>query len=52
MTSVNKPLPGGGSDRMQAVDMQSLLLSEEEKLRGELRADAVIDKNRIQILHI
>ena len=33
---------------MQTVNMQSLLDSEEEKLRGELRADALIDRNRKQ----
>ncbi len=33
---------------MSSVSMQSLLNSEEEKLRGELRADAVIDQNRSQ----
>jgi hypothetical protein len=33
---------------MDSVSMESLLKANEERLRGELRSDAVIDKNRVR----
>ena len=36
------------SDRMESVTMEQLLKAEEEKIRGEIRADTTVDQDRTQ----